>query len=103
MNELFLNFCTYMSFQGSGYNGCRTAITQSYNQSELKPIADQEQHYWEHYGTTVYESLPMNKPLGAIVFVSYDLYKKECKLSLSNHIEMQYSNNTYNLNLKWSF
>lgn len=104
MNELLMSLCSYMALQGSGNQACHTAVDQAYNISALKPIVDTQQKQLEKEGTALYSSLPLHEPLSAASFLTYEAYKKDFKLPLTNSINLEYSNfNVYTCNLKWSF
>jgi len=105
MNDLLVGICSYMAINTSnGTNACHTAVNQMYNISSIKPIFDQEQHQLEAEGAALYQSLPGHTPLGAASFLTYDIYKKDFKIPLSNHINLEYYNyNTETCNLHWEF
>lgn len=104
MNDLLMGLCTYMALQANGEKACRTATDQAYNQSSIKPQLEAKQKELERYGLGVYETLPLNKPIGAISAIGYEAYKKDFKLPLTNRINLEYSNfNKYTCNLKWEF
>jgi len=93
-----------MALQGSGVNACHSAITASYTQSGVKSILDEEQHYLEKRGATLYSQIPYNAPLSAMLFLGKDIKEKDFKIPLDNHVNLEYSGfNAYTCNLRWEF
>jgi hypothetical protein len=102
MGDLFIGLCSYLALHGNGDNACHTAASQAYNQSIFKPYYEEQEKAAGKYGLGIYNTLPMNKPLGAIALIGYDAYKKDFKIPLTNNINLEY-NNSYTCNLKWEF
>lgn len=78
------------------------AINQAYSVSDMKIMVDTEQKYFETYGKSVYDRIPLNNVWGATLFIGYSVSKKECRLPINSNIEVGYNNGQYSLNFKWS-
>jgi len=102
MNELVLSLCSYLAFQGSGNVACTTSAPLVYGRTPLKPFIDSQQSYIEARGTALFDILPAHKPLGAMVLIGNDIYKKDYKIPLDNHVFLEY-NGSYTCNLHWSW
>lgn len=89
-----------MSLQGPA---CNKAIMAAYIQSGTQSVVDAQQHAIERSGQSLYESLPFNKPLSAISLLGYSVYKKDIKIPLYNHVDLEYSNSSYTCNIHWGF
>ena len=104
MGDLLISLCSYMALQGSGVNACHSAVTASYIQSGIKPVLDEEQHYFEKRSAALYSQIPYNHPLGAIFLLGKDIKEKDFKIPLDNHVNLEYINfNAYTCNLRWEF
>jgi hypothetical protein len=105
MNDLLIGLCSYLAIQSTqGNTACRTTVGQAYNISALKPIVNTESKQLEKEGLALYQSLPGRTSLGAMSFLSYEVYKKDFKVPLTNSINLEYNNfNIYSCNLKWSW
>lgn len=90
-----------MAFQGKADIACRTTVPQVYNQSEIKPFVENEEHKIEKFGTAIYQELPYNRPIGAVVFIGNEIYHHDYRIPLSNHVFLEY-NGSYSCNLQWS-
>lgn len=105
MNELLVGLCSYLSIQSSnGTQACHAAISSAYTQSSIKPLLDREQKELEQEGLSIYSTLPYNKPLGATLFLANDIYKKDYKIAVASHIDLEYTNySEYKCTLSWGF
>jgi hypothetical protein len=105
MSDLLIGLCSYFTLQsGMQTNACHTAITQIYTISPIKQPIEAEEQYIANYGKNLYMQIPLHDPLGAIFFIGNDIYKKDYKIPLYNHVDLEYSNYTnYTCNLHWSF
>lgn len=104
MNEFLMGLCSYLALQTQqGNNACHQAIKAGYYQSPLKSYIDSEQSYYEKEGTALYYSLPLHTPLSAASLLTYNLYKREFKIPIDSHINLEYNNTSYACNLTWGF
>ena len=104
MNDLLVGICGYLALQGNQINACHTAINQTYNISSYKPMFDARQKELEKYSQELYEEMPLKAPISALSAVIYETVKKDYKIPISNHVNLEYTNfNTGTCNLKWEF
>jgi hypothetical protein len=102
MEQLLLQLCSSYMLSG-GIQACNKVMPIAYQHSgAFYSTIEDESKYIEKQANFLYESLPYNKPIGALAYIGYDIYKNDYKIPVSSHINLEY-NGKYSCNLHWEF
>lgn len=102
MEQLLLQLCSSYMLSG-GIQACNKVMPIAYQHSgAFYSTIESESKSIEKWGTNIYNELPYNKPLGALSLLGYETIKRDYKIPVSSHINLEY-NGKYSCNLHWEF
>lgn len=102
MEQLLLQLCSSYMLSG-GVQACNKVMPIFYQHSgAFYSTIETESKYIEKQANFLYEAVPYSKPIGFVAYVGYDIYKNDYKISVSNHINLEY-NGKYSCSLHWDW